>query len=83
MKENEMKKTMVRQADNDFEALLMCNAMEMAGGEPFSVVAVAAYKTARYPHYDMPAKWHVFGRVDESRINEVDDHYDALKNPAK
>lgn len=70
--------TVVRQADNDFEAFLLCQAIEDAGGVPFSVVYVPAHKTAHHPHFDMAAKWHVFGRLPiEEKIAVVDDLWHA------
>jgi hypothetical protein len=76
-----MLKTMVRQVSSDLHALLMCNAMEEVGGQPFSVVYVPAHKTAHYPHFDMPSKWHVFGRLEEGKFNAADEAFDRLLCP--
>jgi hypothetical protein len=67
---------MVRQVPDDFHALLMCNAMEAAGGQPFSACFVPAHKTRHFPYYDIDAAWHVFGRVEDP--DRVDDTYEAL-----
>ncbi len=60
-------KTMVRNVDDDFAALMMCNAMEEAGGRPFSVAVDS--KTGR---------WCVFGQVVVGTYDAVDDAFHRL-----
>ena len=68
-------KTMVRAVEDDFRALLMCNAMEAVGGRPFSVVYVPAHTTET--GLPMWARWHVFGQVpNEDAILAVDEAFD-------
>jgi hypothetical protein len=68
-----MRKTMVRRVYDDFEALMMCNAMENCGGRVHSVVLDPNQ------HYG-PKHWHVFGVVEEDRVDAVDEQYEKLRN---
>lgn len=72
--------TMVRRVQDDFYALLMCNAIESAGGRPFAVVFVPEHAPhgPSFPHLRIGAAWHVFGQVEESRIDEVDREFQRL-----
>ena len=63
-------KSMVRRVQDDFQALLMCDAMTECGVEPFSVVR------------DPSGRWYVFARVDRppqdfaATCDRVDAAYD-------
>jgi hypothetical protein len=68
--------TMVRTVEDNFQALLMCRAMENCGGVPFSVVMERPVGLPRT--HDNPGLWHVFGRVPQDAYDRVDDAFVVL-----
>lgn len=75
-----MKQAMVRSVRDDFQALLMCNAMLAVGAEPISVVHQPTLRDG-VTGQPFPAslQFLVFAKVaDEAMIQAVDDEYERV-----